>query len=36
VDEFSNSVMVVKLEFEKPLKEISKIEKQDRNIELTK
>lgn len=36
VEEFANSVMVVKLEFSKPLEEISKTEKQDTNIELTK
>jgi len=36
VGEFANSVMVVKLEFVKPLEEISKIEKQVTNIELTK
>jgi len=36
VGEFANSVMVVKLEFVKPLEEISKIEKQATNIELTK
>jgi hypothetical protein len=36
VGEFANSVMVVKLEFVKPLEEISKTEKQVTNIELTK
>jgi alpha-L-fucosidase len=36
VEEFANSVMVVKLEFNKPLGEICKTEKNDTNIELTK
>lgn len=36
VAEFSNSVMVIKLEFDKPLEEISKTEKQDANIEMAK
>jgi len=36
VDDFANSVMIVKLEFDKLLEEISKIEKQEGNIELTK
>ena len=36
VAEFSNSVMVIKLEFDKPLEEISKTEKQDADIEMAK
>ena len=36
VAEFSNSAMVIKLEFDKPLEEISKTEKQDADIEMAK
>ncbi len=34
VEEFANSVMVVKLEFDKPLEEISKTEKLDSKLKL--
>jgi alpha-L-fucosidase len=34
--EFANSVMVIKLEYDKPLEEISKTEKQDADIEMAK
>lgn len=36
VAEYSNSAMVIKLEFDKPLEEISKTEKQDADIEMAK
>ncbi len=36
VNEMSNTVMIVKLEFDKPLEEISKVENQNVDIELTK
>jgi alpha-L-fucosidase len=36
VNEMANTVLVVKLEFDRPLNEISKVENGDANIELTK